>query len=93
MITHRLELNHMLPYTSPLQVQRIRENIMGGKREMQTILSVVADLEKACRYAPGEGRYWRRDCDVPEAELVNHVLSKQQKPCQMGGRLAGGADS
>lgn len=39
-------------------------------------LSVVVDLEKARRYAPGEGRYWRGDCDVLEAELVNHVLSK-----------------
>lgn len=56
-------------------------------------LSVVVDLEKARRYAPGEGRYWRGDCDVLEAELVNHVLSKQQKPCQSGGRLAGGGDS
>lgn len=31
MITYRLELNHTLPYTSPVQVQRIRENVVGGK--------------------------------------------------------------
>lgn len=93
MIIYRPELNHMLPYMSPLQVQQVRENIMGGKHEMQTSLSVVVDLKKARRSVPGEGRYSRRDCDVPEAELLRHVLSKQQKPCQMGGRLAGVGDS
>lgn len=88
MITYRLELI----YTSPLHVQQVRENIMGGKHEMKTSLSVVVDLKKARHSVPGEGRSWRRDCDVLEAELVHHVLSKQQKPCQKGERLAGGGD-
>ena len=82
----------MLLYTSPLHVQQVRENIMGGKHERKTSLSVVVDLEKARCSVPGEGRSWRRDCDVLEAELAHHMLSQQQKPCQMGERLAGGGD-
>lgn len=59
---------------------------------MKTSLSAGVDLKKARRSVPGEGRYWRRDCNVLEAELVHQVLSKQPKPCQTGERLAGGGD-
>lgn len=60
MIIYRIELNWMLPYVSPLEVKRIRKNIMGGKHETQTILSTVIGLEKDRHYLPEEIMYCRR---------------------------------